>query len=270
MRVAGLDPRQAMKWSAAARQMASKLVIGVVLAGIGNLRFKVSQTLPRPPEEQVQITDLIGECRKMGLSRLPRAALRGVHESAVRKAIAQCQIIWRNTTRADGTTDATKADAMWDAATHPAKQRDTYTRQLWRGEVAASKASVAENALPREKNRKWSLYFGTTDLLQTRPTRFKQVSGQIKWPQCLNTRAWDACPLETALQEHDAAIQAACTEERQSPVTQSARAALSQGKRIPRPSENSSNAGRFSAFTPTTTGMPLDKASAITVRKPRP
>jgi hypothetical protein len=73
-----------MKWSAAARQLASKPVIAWVLVGISNPRFRVSQTLPRPPEEQVQITDLIGECRKMGLSRRAYAALRGVHESAVR------------------------------------------------------------------------------------------------------------------------------------------------------------------------------------------
>jgi hypothetical protein len=32
MRVAGFDLRQGMKWSAAARQLASKAVIGVVLA----------------------------------------------------------------------------------------------------------------------------------------------------------------------------------------------------------------------------------------------
>jgi len=81
------------------------------LAGVGNLRFKVSQTLPRPSEEQVQITDLIGEYRKMGLSRRAYAALRGVHESAVRKAIATGRIA----TEADGTIDAARADAMWDA-----------------------------------------------------------------------------------------------------------------------------------------------------------
>ena len=47
----------------------------------------------------------------MGLSRRAYAALRGVHESAVRKAIASGRI----TTEADGTIDAAKADAMWDA-----------------------------------------------------------------------------------------------------------------------------------------------------------
>ena len=86
-----MDPRQAMKWSAAARQLASKPVIGAVLAGIGNLRFKVSQTLPRPPEEQVQLTDLIEECPTIGLSRRACAALRGVQMRAVRKVIAHFQ-----------------------------------------------------------------------------------------------------------------------------------------------------------------------------------
>ncbi|QYK41069.1 MAG: hypothetical protein KF887_17020 [Paracoccaceae bacterium] len=50
----------------------------------------------------------------MGLSRRAYGALRGVHESAVRKAIATGRI----TTEADGTIDATKADAMWDASTN--------------------------------------------------------------------------------------------------------------------------------------------------------
>ncbi len=49
----------------------------------------------------------------MGLSRRAYAALRGVHESAVRKTIASGRI----TTEADGTIDAAKADGMWDAST---------------------------------------------------------------------------------------------------------------------------------------------------------
>jgi hypothetical protein len=94
------------------------------LAGIGNLRFKVSQTLPRPSEEQVQITELIGECHRRGLSRRAYAALRGVHESAVRKAIASGRI----TTEADGTIDAIKADAMWDALKNPGNRRASGVR----------------------------------------------------------------------------------------------------------------------------------------------
>jgi len=113
------------------------------LAGIGNLRFKVSQTLPRPFEEQVQITDLIGECRKTGLSRRAYAALRGVHESAVRKAIASGRI----TTEADGTIDAAMADAMWDASTDPAKQRGAHARDLGRGTAAATRAVAGTKAV---------------------------------------------------------------------------------------------------------------------------
>lgn len=124
--VAGLDPRQAIRWSAAANQLASWPVMAWVLTGIGNLRFRVSQTLPRPPEEQVQITDLIGECRKLGLSRRAYAALRGVRMRAVRKAIATGQIA----TEADGTIEAAKAEAIWDASTDPAKQRDAHARNL--------------------------------------------------------------------------------------------------------------------------------------------
>jgi hypothetical protein len=41
------------------RAQVKSMTIGVVMAGIGNFRFKVSQKLPRPPEDQAQITDLI-------------------------------------------------------------------------------------------------------------------------------------------------------------------------------------------------------------------
>lgn len=125
MRVAGFDPRQAMKWSAAARQLASWPVMAWVLAGIGNLRFKVSQTLPRPSEEQVQITELIGKYRKMGLSRRAYAALCGVQMRAVRKAIATGRI----TTEADGTIDAAKADAMRRASASPAYSMNFVARR---------------------------------------------------------------------------------------------------------------------------------------------
>ena len=53
----------------------------------------------------------------MGLSRCAYAALRGVQMRAVRKAIATGRI----TLEADGTIDAAKANAMWDASTDPAK-----------------------------------------------------------------------------------------------------------------------------------------------------
>jgi hypothetical protein len=67
----------------------------------------------------------------MGLSRRAYASLRGVHESAVRKATATGRItteadgtitlvagsLLRADQQADGTIDAAKADSMWDAST---------------------------------------------------------------------------------------------------------------------------------------------------------
>lgn len=50
----------------------------------------------------------------MGLSRRAYAALRGVHESAVRKAIATGRI----RTETDGTIDAAKADARRKSRKH--------------------------------------------------------------------------------------------------------------------------------------------------------
>ena len=82
----------------------------------------------------------------MGLSRRAYAALRGVHESAVRKAIATGRI----TTEADGTIDAAKADAMWDASTDPAKQRGAHARDLGRGTAAATRAVAGTKAVPRQ------------------------------------------------------------------------------------------------------------------------
>ena len=55
----------------------------------------------------------------MGLSRRSYAALRGVSEAAVRKALATGRIA----AEPDGTIDPVRADLMWDAATDPAKQR---------------------------------------------------------------------------------------------------------------------------------------------------
>ena len=82
----------------------------------------------------------------MGLSRRAYAALRGVHESAVRKAIASGRI----TTEADGTIDAAKADAMWDASTDPAKQRGAHARDLGRGTAAETRAVAGTKAVPRQ------------------------------------------------------------------------------------------------------------------------
>lgn len=43
--------------SAAARQLAAPLISEAALAGIGNLRFKVSPTLAEPREEKAKIVD---------------------------------------------------------------------------------------------------------------------------------------------------------------------------------------------------------------------
>jgi hypothetical protein len=58
--------------------------------------------------------------------------LRGLHECALRKAIATGQI----KAEADNRIDAAKADAMWDASTDPTKLRCTYARGLGRGTAA--------------------------------------------------------------------------------------------------------------------------------------
>jgi hypothetical protein len=77
----------------------------------------------------------------MGLSRRAYAALREVQTRAVHKVIATGRI----TLEADGTIDAAKADAMWDASTDPAKQRgaNAQARNLGRGSTAATRAVAA-------------------------------------------------------------------------------------------------------------------------------
>jgi hypothetical protein len=60
----------------------------------------------------------------MGLSRRAYALRRDCNESALRKAIATGRIV----TEADGTIDAARADAMWDARTDPAQQRGAHAR----------------------------------------------------------------------------------------------------------------------------------------------
>jgi hypothetical protein len=73
----------------------------------------------------------------MGLSRRAYALRRGCSESAVRKAIATGRIV----TEADGTIDAAKADAMWDARTDPAQQRGAHARAT-AAETAATTATA--------------------------------------------------------------------------------------------------------------------------------
>jgi hypothetical protein len=62
--------------------------------------------------------------------------LRGLHECALRTAIATGQI----KAEADNRIDAAKADAMWDASTDPTKLRCTYARGLGRGTTARAPA----------------------------------------------------------------------------------------------------------------------------------
>lgn len=64
----------------------------------------------------------------MGISRRAYAALRGVSDTAVRKAIATGRI----TPEPDGTIDPVKADAQWAASTDPAKQRGPLAQELGR------------------------------------------------------------------------------------------------------------------------------------------
>lgn len=73
----------------------------------------------------------------MGLSRRAHALRRGCSESAVRKAIATGRIV----TEADGTIDAARADAMWDARTDPAQQRGAHARAT-AAETAATTATA--------------------------------------------------------------------------------------------------------------------------------
>jgi hypothetical protein len=62
----------------------------------------------------------------MGVSRREYARLRGVSESAVRKAIAAGRI----TVEPDGTIDPEKADRQWDERTDPTRQRGEHARRL--------------------------------------------------------------------------------------------------------------------------------------------
>ncbi len=80
----------------------------------------------------------------MGLSRHAYAALRGVRMRAVRKTIASGRI----TTEPDGTIDAAKADAMWDASTDPAKQRGAHARDRGRGTAAVGETLTEAGADP--------------------------------------------------------------------------------------------------------------------------
>lgn len=82
----------------------------------------------------------------MGLSRRAYAAMRGVHESAVRKAIASGRIVVEE----DGTIDPVKADALWDTRTDPSQQRGAHARDLANKTSAAVRAIGGTKAVPKQ------------------------------------------------------------------------------------------------------------------------
>ncbi|MFN4201868.1 MAG: elements of external origin [Tabrizicola sp.] len=78
----------------------------------------------------------------MGVSRREYARLRGVAESAVRKAISTGRI----SLEPDGTIDPERADRQWDERTDPALQRGEHAR----GTAAVmARAQAASGAPPR-------------------------------------------------------------------------------------------------------------------------
>lgn len=80
----------------------------------------------------------------MGISRREYARLRGVAESAVRKAIATGRI----SVEADGTIDPVKADAQWDQRTDPARQRGEHARTLAAATAAGTARARAAIGVP--------------------------------------------------------------------------------------------------------------------------
>lgn len=78
----------------------------------------------------------------MGVSRRKYAQMRGVSETAVRKAIATGRI----SVEPDGTIDPAKADAQWASQTDPAMQRGPNAQAL-------GSASAAETARARETTK---------------------------------------------------------------------------------------------------------------------
>lgn len=75
----------------------------------------------------------------MGVSRRQYAVLRGVSETAVRKAISSGRI----RVEQDGTIDVDKANASWDRQTDPAKQRGFGEQEL------AAQTRAAMRPVPR-------------------------------------------------------------------------------------------------------------------------
>src|SRR5690606_16079703 len=74
------------------------------------------------------------------------ARMRGVSETAVRKAIASGRI----SVEPDGTIDPVKADAQWDTQTDPAKQRGPHARALGSATAAGTaRAGATTKPVPR-------------------------------------------------------------------------------------------------------------------------
>lgn len=82
----------------------------------------------------------------MGVSRREYARLRGVSESAVRKAISTGRI----SVEADGTIDPARADREWDERTDPSLRRGEHARGMGAETAAATaRAQAASGAPPR-------------------------------------------------------------------------------------------------------------------------
>ncbi len=86
----------------------------------------------------------------MGVSRREYARLRGVSESAVRKAIASGRI----SVEADGSIDPERADRQWDERTDPSRQRGEHARSMAAATAAATAAAVAQEAAAHPRGTK--------------------------------------------------------------------------------------------------------------------
>lgn len=82
----------------------------------------------------------------MGVSRRAYAALRGVSEAAVRKALA----IGRIAAQPDSIIDPVRADLMCAAAIDPAKKRSIQARDLGRDTAAALRNAASKKPVQRQ------------------------------------------------------------------------------------------------------------------------
>jgi hypothetical protein len=82
----------------------------------------------------------------MGVSRRAYAAMRGVDERAVRKALAAGRIVLEP----DGTIDPERADAMWDSRTDPSRQRGPHARDMAAKTAAAVRIAGGTKPVPKQ------------------------------------------------------------------------------------------------------------------------